>query len=280
MKKLLFIGILLGMLTACSETETVVPHQEETMFVGMELNTLPYEGVDTRAIADEVKYVTVMLFDRATQLYNRQFSFDVVGTSYIFNMPVGNWTMVLVGTGDGLIADFATTPTVGVTLLTDVMLSLTQPTATTYSTTREYFYARQNIAVTSATTLIPAVTLVRIVGKMTVTATQALSDSLSYVKITLKNMVSSVNFMGTKSTAYVDQVMEQTGASASGIYSFGFYGFGSKTLGTTATDFNVNMGYIRKSSPLTLYNFQMDNAGDLQAGGLIVNTQTTITIGI
>lgn len=279
MKKLLFIGILFGMLAACSETETVVS-QKETISVGMELNSRPYEGIDTRAIADEVKYVTVMLFDQTTQLYNRQFSFDVVGTSYIFNMPVGNWTMVLVGTGDGTIADFATTPTVGVTLLTDVMLSLTKPTPTTYSTTREYFYARQNIAVTSATTSIPAVTLVRIVGKMTVNTTLALSDSLSYVKTTLKNMVPSVNFMGTKSTAYVDQVMEQTGASTSGQYSFGFYSFGSKTLGTTATNFNINMGYIRKSQPLTQYNFQIDNAGDLQAGGLIVNTQTTITIGI
>lgn len=279
MKKLLIIGILFVLQAACSEKETVEPQQKQAT-VRMELYSRPLEGLETRAIADEVKYVTVMLFDQATQLYNRQFSFDVVGTSYIFNMPVGTWTMVLVGTGDGMIADFATTPTVGVTRLTDVMLSLTQPTATTYSTTREYFYARQNITVTAATVSIPAVTLVRIVGKMTVSTTQALSDSLAYVKITLKNMIPSVNFMGTKNTSYVDQVMEQTGASGNGLYSFGFYCFGSKPLGVTSSDFNINMGYIRKSLPLTQYNFQMDNAGDLRAAGLVVNTQTTITIGI
>lgn len=248
--------------------------------VQMHIETEPIYGQSTtRAIADEVKYVTVMLFDRVTGLYNRQFSFDVVGNNYQFNMPTGSWTMVLVGTGDGTAADFATPLQFGVTALTDPMLALAQSPPTVRTTAREYFYARQDITITSSSTAIAAVTLIRIVGMMTVQTSQQLTDSLSYVRITLRNMVPSVSFMGVKSTSYVDQIQEAT-TPASGPYIFKFYCFGSKPLGTSLTDFNINMAYRRYSVPGTLYNFQMNNAGDLQAAGLVTNTRTTITIGI
>lgn len=273
------ISIVVLLLILGCRRELEVNQSSTEVRVRMNIETAPLFGQPTsRAIADEVKYVTVMLFDRTTGFYNRQFSFDVVGTNYQFNMPIGSWTMVLVGTSDGLAADFATPLQFGATALTDPMLALAQSSSGP-TTTREYFYARQDITITSTSTTIPAVTLVRIVGLMTVQASQQLSDSLSYVRITLRNMVPSINFMGTKNTTYVDQVQEST-TPISGPYVFKFYGFGSKPLGTSTTDFNIIMDYKRFSAPATLYSFQMDNAGDLQAAGLVPNTRSTITIGI
>lgn len=275
-----YISLAALMLFAGCAKEAESEQAAVEVSVNMNIETEPIYGEPrSRAIADEVKYVTVMLFDKVSGLYNRQFSFDVVGTNYQFNMPTGSWTMVLVGTGDGIVADFATSLQFGTTALTDPMLALAQSSPSVNTTTREYFYARQDITITTASTSIPAVTLVRIVGMMTVQASQQLSDSLSYVRITLKNMVPSVNFLGAKNTAYVDQIQDAT-TPTSGPYIFKFYGFGSKPLGTSTTDFNINMAYRRYSVPATLYNFQMDNAGDLQAAGLVTNTRSTITIGI
>lgn len=279
MKNYWLIICLLPVWISCSTEETTVVPESELVQVGMEVTTCPFEGMGTRAIADEVKYITALLFDQATLRYNRQFSFNVVSNNYVFNMPVGNWTFVLVGTGDGLTPDFATSLVVGTTLLTDVMLKLTQPTPTTYSTTREYFYAKQNVTITASTVSIPAMTIARIVAQLQILTTQTLSDSLSYVKVALKNMVPSVNFGGTKSTSYVEQTQSQIGA-VNGLYSFTFYSFGSKPLGSTVSDFYIMMDYIRKAVPGTTYSFMINNAGDLQSGGLIVNTQTSISIGI
>lgn len=279
MKNYWLIICLLSIWMSCSTEEATVVPEPELVQVGMEVMTRPFEGMKTRAIADEVKYITALLFDQTTLRYNRQFSFNVVSNNYVFNMPVGNWTFVLVGTGDGLTPDFATSLVVGTTLLIDVMLKLTQPTPTTYSTTREYFYAKQNVTITASTVSIPAMTIARIVAQLQILTTQTLSDSLSYVKVALKNMVPSVNFGGTKSTSYVEQAQSQIGA-VNGLYSFTFYSFGSKPLGSTASDFYIMMDYIRKAVPGTTYSFMINNAGDLQSGGLIVNTQTSISIGI
>lgn len=242
---------------------------------------LGMDGVSTRAIADEVKYVTAMFFDTATGLFYRSTSFAVVSNVYTFYLPANNWTIVLVGTGDGLAPTFTTGLVVGQTSLTNAMLTLGKNADNSYNTTREYFYASQVFTVQASTTTLPVMTLQRVVSKFQLITTKQLSDSLSRVRITLNNVVPSVNFNGQKNMNYTQQMIDTyASGKVNGIYSFTMYSFGSKSLGATANDFNISMDYVRISQPATLYNFLISNAADLKAGGMVINSKTIINMGL
>lgn len=283
-----FIAIVCSIvLSSCSSGHNVIEEIDSpevslkmTILADSYISANTDEGIpQTKAIADEIKYISLLLFDTNTGLYNRQISFDVVGSNYMFNIPIGNWTFVFIGTGDGLIADFAAPLQPGVTQLSDVMVNIAQDSFSNYTTTREYFYAKSSAIITTLSTALPTVTMVRVVSKVIIKTSKQLADSLSYVGITINNVSPSYTYSGIASTSYVNQNQSATTPNSSGIYSFTFYSFGSKPLGTTASDYNLIMDYVRISDGISR-SFQMDNAGDFQPGGMIVNTQTTLNIGI
>lgn len=263
------------------EANSTFPDGGKLTEVIVNTEVLGMDGVSTRAIADEVKYVTAMFFDTATGLFYRSTSFGVVSNVYTFYLPANNWTIVLLGTGDGLAPTLSTSLVVGQTSLTQVMLTLGQNGDATYNTTREYFYASQVFTVQASTTTLPVMTLQRIVSKFQLITTKQLSDSLSRVRITLNNVVPSVNFNGQKNMNYTKQLIDSYASDkVNGIYTFTMYSFGSKNLGATTNDFNISMDYVRISQPGTLYNFMINNAADLKAGGMVINSKTIINMGL
>lgn len=276
--------LLFAILFSCQseeETNSLFPDGGKLTEVIVNTEVLGMDGVSTRAIADEVKYITAMFFDTNTGLFYRSISFGVVSNVYTFYLPANNWTIVLLGTGDGLAPTFTTNLAVGQTSLSDVMLTLGKNADNTYNTTREYFYASQVFTVQASTTTLPVMTLQRIVSKFQLNTTKQLADSLSRVKITLNNIIPAVKFNGQKVLNYTNQMIDTSASGkVNGIYSFSMYSFGSKNLGSTTNDFNISMDYVRISQPSTLYNFMINNPADLKAGGMVINSKTIINMGL
>lgn len=284
MKQSITALLLVLLLYSCQSeevTNSLFPDSGKLTEVIVNTEVLGMDGVSTRAIADEVKYITAMFFDTNTGLFYRSISFGVVSNVYTFYLPANNWTIVLLGTGDGLAPTFTTNLAVGQTSLSDVMLTLGKNADNTYNTTREYFYASQVFTVQASTTTLPVMTLQRIVSKFQLNTTKQLADSLSRVKITLNNIIPAVKFNGQKVLNYTNQMIDTSASGkVNGIYSFSMYSFGSKNLGSTTNDFNISMDYVRISQPSTLYNFMINNPADLKAGGMVINSKTIINMGL
>lgn len=284
MKQIIALVLVALLASSCQKEEGIGDWpaddgQQTKVIVSTEVKGM--DGVVTKAIADEVKYITALFFDTATGLFYRSTSFSVVSNVYTFYLPANNWTIVLLGTGDGLAPVLATSLVVGQTSLSDVMLTLSRNADNTYNTTREYFYASQTFNVLASTTALPVMTLQRVVSKFQLITSKQLADSLSRVRITLNNVVPSLNFQGQKNLNYTQQIIDAyTADKVGGVYSFSMYSFGSKNLGATAADFNISMDYVRVSQPATLYNFLINNAADLKAGGMVVNSKTIINMGL
>lgn len=284
MKQSITALLLVLLLYSCQSeevTNSLFPDSGKLTEVIVNTEVLGMDGINTRAIADEVKYVTAMFFDTATGLFYRSTSFGVVSNVYTFYLPSNNWTIILLGTGDGLPPTLTTNLVVGQTSLSNVMLTLGKNADNTYNTSREYFYASQTFTVQASTTTLPVMTLQRIISKFQLITSKQLADSLSRVRITLNNVIPSVNFNGQKNLNYTNQVIDTyASGKVNGIYSFTMYSFGSKNLGSTSNDFNISMDYVRISQPATLYNFLISNAADLKAGGMVINSKTIINMGI
>lgn len=283
MYKKWILWILLATLFGCGASESFLPQEaSEAQTVRLTTGVLGLSGTSAPGIGTQIQKISVLLFNNGSQLFYKEINFDVIDTSYVLQIPIGKWDLILVGSGDNMIPDFATSLTPYSTRLTDPMLAPPNLSGSDYGSLREYFYAHQVCNVTSSTTILPKMSLKRIVSKVSLQTDTRLADSLMRVQITLKNAVASVNFLGTPSTTYVDQVMNKTTANlTNGIYSFTFYALGSKPLGSNpATNFMVDMLYIRKSVPLTSYHFYMYSPTDFQTGGLVVNTSTNINLGI
>lgn len=282
MLKKWILWILLATLYGCDASENTLPQQEgDTQTVELTTGILGFSGVSLPGISTQIQKISVLLFDHNTQLFYKGIDFDVIDTSYVVQIPIGVWDLILVGSGDNMLPDFATSPVAHSTRLTDPMLA-PPLSGGNYGSLREYFYAHQVCNVLSSTTTLPKMTLKRIVSKLSLQTDSRLADSLARVQITLKNVVASVNFLGTPSATYMDETINKTTADkTNGVYSFTFYTLGSKPLGSNpAINFMVDMLYVRGSIPLTPFHFYMFSPADFQAGGLVVNTSTNINLGI
>lgn len=283
MLKKWILWIILATLLGCEASENILPQKEnEEQTIQLTTGILGFLGTSLPGISTQIQKISVLLFNNNTQLFYKEIDFDVIDTSYVLQVPIGKWDVILVGSGDKLTPDFATSLTPYSTRLTDPMLAPPQVSGNNYGSLREYFYAHQVCNITNSTTTLPKMNLKRIVSKMSLQTDTRLADSLIRVQITLKNMVASVNFLGTASATYVDQTINKTTTDiTNGIYSFTFYSLGSKPLGSNpAINFMVDMLYVRKSIPLSSYHFYMFSPTDFQTGGMVVNTSTNINLGI
>ena len=170
-----------------SELTNVVENQAETAPITVRVSDfsvtqeeMPSGGGTTRAAEDVAEYTEVKAIDLAfyegstevyktTQLRSNTSTYTTFG-EFECNLPIGNYTMVVVGRGysNG-----------------DVFV-LTSPTEAGYTTerARETFCATQDVTVTSSTPLDLSVTLSRIIAKLHIVSTDNRTASVAKIRTT------------------------------------------------------------------------------------------------
>lgn len=184
----LFVAVMLLAATSCSNEseETVVENQTVKTPVRVHVSNFSVSmseipgGETTRASQDVVDYTGVKAIDLAfyegttevyktTQLRSDNSTYTTFG-EFECNLPVGNYTLVVIGRGysNG-----------------DVFV-LTSPTEAAYTTerARETFCATQDVTVTNAAPLDLSVTLSRIMAKLNIRSTDAGSASVTRIRTT------------------------------------------------------------------------------------------------
>ena len=277
-KSLILWGILICIL-GCTTDEPYFEQDEEQ---AVQLSVQVMNFSNTPSIASEIKKISALIFNHDTRLFYKEIAFDVIDTSYKFKIPAGTWDLILLGTGDSLAPKFGTPLEPYITHIDSSMLALPSISDTIYGNTREYFYAHQVCTVSPETTEVPKMTLKRIVSRLNLNVSPELSGVLGRVQITLCNVVSSVDFLGNPSDTYVHESIHLTKENIpEGAYTFTFYSFGSKPLGSDSnTDFMVDMLYRMEASPTETLHFYMFSPSSFQADGMVVNTITKINLGL
>lgn len=187
MKKLFFIASIVLFVASCSNDSevTVVENQKATAPVRVHVSDFSISmseisGGTTRSAQDVVDYEDVKAIDLAfyegatevykhTQMRSDNTTYTTFG-EFECDLPVGNYTLVVVGRGysNG-----------------DVFV-LTSPTEAGYTTerARETFCATQDVTVTSTTPLDLSVTLSRIMAKLNILSTDACPASVKRIRTT------------------------------------------------------------------------------------------------
>ena len=209
-----FSGFLLLAATSCSnENEQTVINENETAPVtvhvddfSISMEEIPSGGRITRAAEDPSAYIGTMVlafYDvkgtevyKSTQIKNESNNYTTFGT-FSCDLPIGNYTMVVVGCYRGQ----------------DDQFSLTNATEAEFTSERprETFSATQQVQVTSAGANIEA-TLSRIVPKFAVKSTDLVSAGVSRMKISFSK--GSKRFNPTSGFALDDEGFWQTVSAA------------------------------------------------------------------
>ena len=186
-KNLLFAGIILLTVACSNDSEvTVVENQAKTAPVRVHVNDFAVSmteisgGGTTRVAQDVAEYDGVKAIDlafyegstevyKATQLRSDGSTYTTFG-EFECNLPVGNYTLVVVGRGysNG-----------------DVFV-LSSPTSAAYTSerARETFCNTRSVTVTSTATLNLSVTLSRIMTKLNILSTDACPASVANIRTT------------------------------------------------------------------------------------------------
>ena len=190
MKKHFMMAAAMLLAASCSndpELANVVENQAETAPVTVRVSDfsvtqeeMPSGGGTTRAAEDVADYTEVKAIDLAfyegstevyktTQLRSNTSTYTTFG-EFECNLPIGNYTMVVVGRGYSK---------------GDVFV-LTSPTEAGYTTerARETFCATQDVTVTSTTPLDLSVTLSRIIAKLHIVSTDNRTASVTKIRTT------------------------------------------------------------------------------------------------
>jgi hypothetical protein len=210
LRNCIFSGLLLLAATSCSnENEQTVINENETAPVtvhvddfSISMEEIPSEGRTTRAAVDPGTYIgsmTLAFYDvkgkevyKSTQIKDISNNYTTFGT-FSCNLPIGNYTMVAVGSYYGNGDEF----------------SLISPTEAAFTSMRprETFSATQQVQVTSAGATVET-TLSRIVPKFAVKSTDVVSAGVSKMKITFSK--GSKRFNPTTGLALDDEGFWQT----------------------------------------------------------------------
>ena len=221
MKKHFMMAAAMLLAASCSndpELTNVVENQAETAPITVRVSDfsvtqeeMPSGGGTTRAAEDVADYTEVKAIDLAfyegstevyktTQLRSNTSTYTTFG-EFECNLPIGNYTMVVVGRGysNG-----------------DVFV-LTSPTEAAYTTerARETFCATQDVTVTSTTPLDLSVTLSRIIAKLHIVSTDNRTASVAKIRTTYG--AGGKSFNPTTGLATVNDGFSLTNTPSSGV---------------------------------------------------------------
>lgn len=189
MKKYFMMAAAMLLAASCSndsELTNVVENQAETASVrvhvsdfSVSMTEIP-DGGTTRAAQDVVDYTDVKVIDLAfyegatevykhTQLRSDNSTYTTFG-EFSCNLPVGNYTLVVIGRGYSA---------------GDVFV-LSSPISAAYITerARETFCATQDVTVTNAASLDLSVTLSRVIARLTILSTDVHPASVTHIRTT------------------------------------------------------------------------------------------------
>lgn len=188
-KHLMMAAIVLLAATGCTNesVETEVANQKETAPVTVRVNDfsitteeMPSGGGMTRAAENPADYLGVGAIDLAfysggtevfktTQIKSDGTTYSTFG-EFECNLPVGSYTMVVIGRG----------------YFADDVFTLTSPTAAGYTSerARETFVKTQAVNITSADPVNLSATLNRIVAKLEIISTDTRIDGVSKIRTT------------------------------------------------------------------------------------------------
>ena len=244
-KKIFFAGMILLAASCSNESELneVINSEKATAPVTVRVNGFSITQEDfpsggTRAEQDVVDYTGVGAIDLAfysgetevyktTQLRSNTSSYTTFG-EFSCNLPIGNYTMVVVGRGwfDG-----------------DVF-TLTSPTAAGYTSdhVRETFVASQAVNITSANAVNLSATLERIVAQVTVISTDGKSAEAKKVRTTFAASGKGLNpstGLATTNTGFSNTVGVSTAVGVvSSSVNFAFLYSNEQTMSVTVDVLN------------------------------------------
>lgn len=186
-KKIFFAGMILLAASCSNESELneVINSEKATAPVtvrvgGVSISQEDFPTGGTRAEQDVVDYTGVGAIDlvfysgetevyKTTQLRSNTSSYTTFG-EFACNLPIGTYTMVVVGRG----------------YFTDDVFTLTSPTVAAYTSerARETFCATQAVNITSTAAVNLSATLNRIVAKLEIMSTDNRVEGVSKIRTT------------------------------------------------------------------------------------------------